>query len=65
MDGEREVETSDIVLRVKGIQPTSVVKREQIESLRSWAKEHMAIDAGGASLAPIADATEAERALEM
>ena len=65
MDGAREVETSDIVLRVKGIQPTSVVKREQIESLRSWAKEHMAIDAGGASLAPIAEATAAERALEM
>src|SRR3712207_6959815 len=54
-DGEREVETSDIVLRAKQIQPTSVVKREQIESLRAWAKEHMAIDAGGSGLAPITD----------
>ncbi|HEV7844041.1 MAG TPA: AAA family ATPase, partial [Pyrinomonadaceae bacterium] len=65
MDNEREVVTSDIVLRTKQIQPTSVVKREQIESLRSWAKEHMAIDAGGVGLAPITEATAAERALEM
>lgn len=65
IDGEREVATSDIVKRAKSIQPTSVVKREQIESLRSWAKEHMAIDAGGCGLAPIKDATAAERALEM
>ena len=65
MDGEREVETRDIVERARQIQPTSVVKREQIESLRSWAKEHMAIDAGGSGLAPITEATAAERALEM
>jgi len=65
MDGEREVETKDIVERARQIQPTSVVKREQIESLRSWAKEHMAIDAGGSGLAPITEATAAERALEM
>lgn len=65
MDGEREVETGDIIVRVRQIQPTSVVKREQIESLRSWAKEHMAIDAGGASVAPIKETTVAERALEM
>jgi hypothetical protein len=65
MDGEREVETKDIVERAGQIQPTSVVKREQIESLRSWAKEHMAIDAGGSGLAPITEATAAERALEM
>lgn len=65
MDGEREVETGDIIMRVRQIQPTSVVKREQIESLRSWAKEHMAIDAGGASVAPMGETTVAERALEM
>lgn len=65
MDGERELETSDIVRRAGAIQPTSVIKREQIESLRSWAREHMAIDAGGTSVAPITDTTLAERALEM
>jgi len=65
MDGEREVETKDIVSRARQIQPTSVVKREQIESLRAWAKEHMAIDAGGIGLAPITEATAAERALEI
>lgn len=65
MDGGREVETTDIVTRVKQIQPTSVVKREQIEGLRNWAKEHMAIDAGGSGLAPITELTSAERALEI
>jgi len=65
MDGEREVETRDIVMRARQIQPTSVVKREQVESLRNWAREHMAIDAGGDSVAPITDITAGDRALEM
>ena len=65
MYGEREVTTADIVRRAGQIQPTSVVKREQIESLRQWAREHMAIDAGGTSVAPITDTALAERALEM
>ncbi len=65
MDGEREVTTADIRLRARQIQPTSVVKREQIESLRNWAREHMAIDAGGSAITPIIDNTSAERALEM
>jgi hypothetical protein len=45
MDGEREVETRDIVARARQTQPTSLVKREQVESLREWARNHMAIDA--------------------
>lgn len=65
MDGGREVVTGDIVLRARRIQPTSVVKREQIESLRRWAQEHMAIDAGGSGITPITETTLAERALEM
>ena len=65
MDGGRAVTTADIVLRAGQIQPTSVVKREQIESLRGWARAHMAIDAGGSRLAPIEDMTAAQRALEM
>lgn len=65
MDGEREVTTPDIVRRARTIQPTSVVKREQIESLRRWAREHMAIDAGGAGVMPISEAGVTDRALEM
>jgi SpoVK/Ycf46/Vps4 family AAA+-type ATPase len=65
MDGEREVTTADIVDRAKQIQPTSVIKREQVESLRNWAKDHMAISAGGSGLTPLSERMQARRALEM
>jgi hypothetical protein len=45
MDGAREMVTGDIVRRVRSIRPTSEVKREQIEELRRWAKEHLAVGA--------------------
>jgi hypothetical protein len=45
MDGVREVATADVLQRVRSIRPTSVVKREEIEELRRWAREHLAIDA--------------------
>ncbi|HLG72574.1 MAG TPA: AAA family ATPase [Chloroflexota bacterium] len=45
MDGSREITTADVVRRVKSIRPTSEVKREDIEELRRWAKDHLAIDA--------------------
>jgi SpoVK/Ycf46/Vps4 family AAA+-type ATPase len=45
MDGERELTTDDVVRRVRSIRPTSEVKREEIEELRRWAREHLAIDA--------------------
>jgi SpoVK/Ycf46/Vps4 family AAA+-type ATPase len=45
MDGAREVMTSDVLQRVRSIRPTSEVKREEIEDLRRWAKDHLAIDA--------------------
>ena len=45
MDGAREVTTADISRRVRSIRPTSEVKREDIEELRRWAKDHLAIDA--------------------
>jgi AAA+ superfamily predicted ATPase len=64
MDGGREVETRDIIARARDIKPTSVVKREQVESLREWAKTHMALDAGGNGLAPL-NAIATERALEI
>jgi ATPase family associated with various cellular activities (AAA)/AAA+ lid domain len=53
MDGAREVTTSDVRRRAQSIRPTSEVKREQIEELRRWAREHLAIDAvGGQPAAP-------------
>jgi len=65
MDGEREVTTADITRRAGQIQPTSVIKREQVESLRSWAKDHMAAPAGGSGVTPINERMRAARALEM
>ena len=45
MDDAREVKTADVVARVRSIRPTSEVKREEIDELRRWAREHLAIDA--------------------
>ncbi|MCC6176288.1 MAG: AAA family ATPase [Chloroflexi bacterium] len=45
MDGPREVTMSDLIRRARSIRPTSEVKREEIEELRRWAREHLAIDA--------------------
>jgi SpoVK/Ycf46/Vps4 family AAA+-type ATPase len=44
-DGGRELTTADVLGRVRAIRPTSEVKREQIEEIRRWAREHLAIDA--------------------
>jgi SpoVK/Ycf46/Vps4 family AAA+-type ATPase len=46
MDGAREVTTEDVLDALLGIRPTSEVKREEIEVLRKWARDHLAIDAG-------------------
>jgi len=45
MDGARALTTGDLVRRVRAIRPTSEVKREAIEELRRWAREHLAVDA--------------------
>jgi SpoVK/Ycf46/Vps4 family AAA+-type ATPase len=45
MEGPRDLGTADLLARVHGIRPTSEVKREEIEELRRWAREHLAIDA--------------------
>ena len=45
MDGAREVTTEDVLAPCGDIRPTSLVKREEIEELRRWAREHLAIDA--------------------
>jgi SpoVK/Ycf46/Vps4 family AAA+-type ATPase len=45
LDGARELTTADILRRIRSIRPTSEVKRDEIEELRRWAHEHLAIDA--------------------
>ena len=45
MDGERELATGDVLRRVRSIRPTSEVKRDEIEELRKWARDHLAVDA--------------------
>jgi hypothetical protein len=45
MDGARELATADVLGRVRAIRPTSEVKREEIDELRKWARDHLAIDA--------------------
>jgi SpoVK/Ycf46/Vps4 family AAA+-type ATPase len=44
-DGARELTTADVAARARAIRPTSEVKREEIEELRRWAREHLAVDA--------------------
>jgi SpoVK/Ycf46/Vps4 family AAA+-type ATPase len=44
-DGARDLRTPDVLARVRSIRPTSEVKREEIEELRKWARDHLAIDA--------------------
>lgn len=51
MDGGRAVTTTDLLRRVRAIRPTSEVKREEIEALRRWAREHLAVDAVRGQLA--------------
>jgi SpoVK/Ycf46/Vps4 family AAA+-type ATPase len=50
VDGARELTTADVLERVRSIRPTSEVKHEEIEELRTWAREHLAIDAMRAEL---------------
>lgn len=45
IDNARELTTADVLQRVRSIRPTSEVKREDIEELRRWAREHLAVDA--------------------
>jgi hypothetical protein len=45
VDGARYLFTADVLRWVRSIRPTSEVKREQIEELRRWAKEHLTVDA--------------------
>ena len=43
--GARAVTTEDVLARVQGIRPTSLVMRDVIEEQRRWCLQHLAIDA--------------------
>jgi SpoVK/Ycf46/Vps4 family AAA+-type ATPase len=45
LDGARELTTDDVLQALRAVRPTSLVKREEIEEQRRWAREHVAIDA--------------------
>jgi hypothetical protein len=45
MDRGRALSTADVAARARSIRPTSEVKREEIEELRKWARDHLAVDA--------------------
>ncbi|MBI4499063.1 MAG: hypothetical protein HY689_14330, partial [Chloroflexi bacterium] len=45
MEGPRDVTTADVLRRARSIRPTSEVKREEIDELRKWAKDHLVVDA--------------------
>jgi SpoVK/Ycf46/Vps4 family AAA+-type ATPase len=44
-DGQRPVQTEDVVRGLAGIRPLAQVKAAEIEDLRRWAREALAIDA--------------------
>jgi SpoVK/Ycf46/Vps4 family AAA+-type ATPase len=45
LDGARELTTDDVLQALRAVRPTSLVKREEIEEQRRWARAHVAIDA--------------------
>lgn len=59
MTGGRPLTNSALASQIKGIRPTSEVKREDIEELRKWAREHLAID-----VAKAPTSADGERRLE-
>ena len=44
-DGQRTVRTEDVLKSVAGIRPLAQVKPDEIEDLRRWAREALAVDA--------------------
>ncbi len=59
-DNAREVATEDILAKINSTRPLSEIKREQIEELRTWARNHLALDDNETSNA----ATSGPRRLE-
>jgi hypothetical protein len=59
-DGQRAVRTEDLVQALDGIRPLALVKPAEIEELRRWARECLAIDANRGSQLAAADARSLE-----
>jgi SpoVK/Ycf46/Vps4 family AAA+-type ATPase len=59
-DGQRPVRTDDIVRALGGIRPLAQVKPAEIEDLRRWAREALAVDANRGPSLGAADARSLE-----
>jgi hypothetical protein len=48
-DGARPLRTDDMLARAKKVTPIGVLKKQEIDEIRSWARDHLgAVDASGA-----------------
>jgi SpoVK/Ycf46/Vps4 family AAA+-type ATPase len=59
-DGQRPVRTDDVAQSLEGIRPLAQVKPAEIEELRRWAREALAIDANRGTQLGAADARSLE-----
>jgi AAA+ superfamily predicted ATPase len=59
-DGQRPVRTDDVARALEGIRPLAQVKSAEIEELRRWAREALAIDANRGTQLCAADARSLE-----
>jgi AAA+ superfamily predicted ATPase len=60
VDGQRAVRTEDVARALGGIRPIAQVKVAEIEDLRRWAREALAIDANRSATPGAADARSLE-----
>jgi SpoVK/Ycf46/Vps4 family AAA+-type ATPase len=59
-DGQRPVRTEDVMRALAGIRPIAQVKSAEIEELRRWARDALAIDANRGTAVGVADARSLE-----
>jgi SpoVK/Ycf46/Vps4 family AAA+-type ATPase len=64
-DGARELTTADMLARAETITPISVLKREEVEALRAWAREHGALDVAALGAAPAMPSQSRTAGLEL
>ncbi len=64
-DGARALTTADLLARARRLTPVSVLKREEVESLRAWAREHGALDVAALGAGPSAPTQPRTAGLEL
>jgi SpoVK/Ycf46/Vps4 family AAA+-type ATPase len=64
-DGARELTTADMLARAETMTPISVLKREEVEALRAWAREHGALDVAALGAAPAMPSQSRTAGLEL